>query len=317
MKAKRGLQNIQSIEAVDFAPMTPKLKGLFFNIERELEYKANENPGHRCFNQATIFLHVSTLSMYNCYATILWLGSDWEETGKRPPNALLTIPSISRTMIDILFTTVFMFDQRKFLPNYIWYAKSSYREAFEELLRYKTDFPQHEEYINFFENELEKYAAGLKEHLQATDTEISNPSELERWPTLTQVLNPKRKYAKNLTSACKKFLIWLNDWSYREISQIAHHSAWGVSKIESFLLKDSLGKEMQNRIEGDGIHRFRFGQISSALTVLLCFASEINQHYKLRHNEELLLIWQYFNKVPMIQEAWSERYEQLLSSQPS
>lgn len=314
MKAKSVPQNIQGIVRVDFAPMAPKLKGLFFNIERELEHKANENPGHRCFNQATIFLRVSTLSMYNCYATILWLGSEAEESRRRPKDALLTIPSITRTMIDVLFTTVFMFDQGRFLPNYVWYAKSSYREASEELLRYKRDFPQHEDYINFFEDELGKYALGLKEHLQATDSEISKPSQLERWPTLTQVLNPKRKYTKTPSSECTKFFVWLNDWSYREISQIAHHSAWGVSKIGSFLLKDSLGQEMQNRIDGDSIHRFRSGQISSALTVLLCFASEINQHYNLRHNEELLLIWQYFNKVPMIQEAWNERYKQLLST---
>ncbi|MHB2009230.1 MAG: hypothetical protein ACYCOX_14420 [Acidobacteriaceae bacterium] len=314
MKAKSSLQNIQSIEAVDLAPMAPKLKGLFFNIERELERKANENPGHRCSNQATIFLLVSTLSMYNCYATIVWLGSDVEETGKRPKNTILTIPSVTRTMVDILFTIVFMFDQEKFLPNYMWYAKSSYREATEELQRYKRDFPQHKDYINFFESELKEYALGLKQHLQVTDAEISNPSQLARWPTLTKVIDPRQKYAKNLSAACKEFFVWLNDWSYREISQVAHHSAWGVSKIGSFLMKDSLSKEMQNRIDGDSIHRFRFGQISSALTVLLCFASEINQHYRLGHNEELLLIWQYFNKVPMIQEAWAERYKQFLST---
>ncbi len=280
-----------------------------------MERKAKKNPGHRCFNQATIFLQVSTLSIYNCYESILWLGLDREETGKRPKNTLLTVPSITRTMIDNLFTVVFMFDQGKFLQNYLWYAKSSYREAWEELQRYKKDFPQHSDYIISFEKSLQEYAEGLKKHLQVSDAELSNPNNLPYWPTLTQAINPKNTNTSNLTADCKKFLVWLNDWSYREISQIAHHSAWGVSKIGSFLLRDTLSKKMQDQIDGDSIDRFRFGQIFNAVTALLCFATEINQHYKLNHTDVLLLIWKHLDNVPVIQEAWDVRYKQFLSTQ--
>lgn len=317
MMSDTAPKKVQGITRIDFAPIKPKLEGLFINIERELERKAKENPGHRCHNQATIFLHVSSLSIYNGYESILWLGSDKEETGKRPKNALLTIPSITRTMIDNLFTVVFMFDQEKFLPNYVWYAKSSYREGWEELQRYKKDFPQHEDYIKFFEESLQEYAEGLKQHLQVPDAELSNPSGLKYWPTLTQAIYPRNDTDYNLTPDCKKFFVWLNDWSYRDISQIAHHSAWGVTKIGSFLLRDSLSKEMQDRIGGDGIERFRFGQIFNAVTALLCFATEINQHYQLNHNADLLQIWKHLDNVPIIQEAWTVRYKQFLSPQLS
>ncbi len=312
MKAKSAPQNVQGIVTVDLAPIALKLKGLFINIERELERKAKENPGHRCFNQATVFLRVSTLSMYNSYEAILWLGSDAEETGKRPKKAMLAVPSITRTMIDNLFTVGFMFDQGQgsFLPNYVWYAKSSYRDAWEELQRYKKDFPQHDDYINFYENELKKYSAGLKKHLQVTDAEMSKPSELRYWPTITQALKPNHQ----LSPECKKFLTWLYDWSYREISQIAHHTAWGVSKIGVFLLKESLDTERPARIEGDGMERFRSGQIANAIVALLCFASEINRHYHLNHDADLLQLWKYLDKLPVIQEAWDVRYRQFLSS---
>ncbi|HET9087771.1 MAG TPA: hypothetical protein VFN53_09615, partial [Acidobacteriaceae bacterium] len=265
------------------------------------------------------FLRVSILSMYNCYEAVVWLGSDKEETGKRPQNALLTTPSIIRTMIDNLFTVVFMFDQGRFLPNYVWFAKSSYRDAWEELQRYKKDLSQHHEYIAFFEEELNKYAVGLKEHLQVTDAEISNPSQLPRWPTISQALSRRHGHFRNLNHACRTFLVWLNDWSYREVSQIAHHSAWGVSKIGAFFLKESLGKDMRDRIEGDGIERFRSGQISNALATILCFASEINQYYDLDHDDGLRDIWSYLDSqnVTVIQEAWHVRYKQLLSPQPS
>jgi hypothetical protein len=310
-------QKVQGITRVDFAPINPKLKGLFFNIERELERKAKENPGLSCFNRATVFLLVSTLSIYNCYESILWLGSDKEETGKRPKNALLTIPSITRTMIDNLFTVVFMFDQGKFLPNHVWYAKSFYREAWEELQRYKNYFPQHEDYIKFFEENLQEHAEDIKKHLQVSDAELSNPSGLKYWPTLTQAIYPRNDTDYTLTPDCKKFFVWLNDRSYRNISQIAHHSAWGVSKIGSFLLRNNLSKERQNRIDGIGIERLRSEQIFNAVTVLLCFATEINQHYQLNHNADLLQIWKYLDNVPIIQEAWDVRYKQFLSPQLS
>lgn len=318
--ANQTPQTVQGITKVDFAPILPKLKGLFINIERELERKLKENPGHRCSNQATTFLRVSTLSMYNCYESVLWLGSDTEEAGKPPRNALLTVPSITRTMIDNLFTVVFMFDQGKFLPNYVWYAKSSYREAWEELQRYKKDSPQYESYIQFFEESLQEYAEGLKQHLQVTDADISKLSHEKTsfvpWPTISQALKKNHRHRKLYarTPACEKFFVWLYDWSYRDISQIAHHSAWGVSKIGSFLLRDTLSKRMQDRIDGDAIHRFRFGQIFNAVAALLCFASEINQHYKLNHNDVLLQIWKHLDNVPVIQEAWEVRYNQFLSA---
>lgn len=307
-------QKVRGITQVDFSPILPKLKGLFFNIERELERKENENSGQSGdAEQATLFLRVSTRSMYNCYESVLWLGTNIEETGNRPKNALLTIPSITRTMIDNLFTVVFMFDQGKFLQNYTWYAKSSYREAWEELQRYKKDYPQHSDYIDFFENGLREYAKGLKEHLQATNAELSNPSGLKYWPTLTQAIHPKYTKTYNLTDPCREFLVWLNDWSYREISQIAHHTAWGVSKIGSFLLRNSLSKEMQDQIDGDAIDRFRSGQIANAVTALLCFATEINHHYKLNHNVNLLFIWRHLEQLPVLQEAWDVRYKKFLA----
>lgn len=303
------------MQIIDFGPVRRRIEGLFINIERELERKANENLGHRPLNQATTFLRVSTLSMYNSYQAVVWLGSDVEETGNRPKKALLAIPSITRTMIDNLFTVVFMFDQEQggFLQKYIWYAKSSYRDAWEELERYKKDLPQHSEYINFFEKELEKYAAGLREHLQVPKEELSDPSKLRYWPTITQVLGPKYQ----LSPECRKFLSWLYDWTYREVSQIAHHTAWGISKIGLFLLKESLNAERQARIEGDGMERFRSGHIANAIVALLCFASEINRHYRLNHNDVLLEIWQYLNDIPVIQEAWDVRYRQVLLPQPS
>ena len=306
-------QKVRGITQVDFSPIRPKLEGLFINIERELERKLKENPRHRCRNQATLFLRVSTLSMYNCYESVLWLGFDAKEAGKPPKNALLTVPSITRTMIDNLFTVVFMCHQGEFLSNYVWYAKSSYREAWEELQRYKNDFSQHADYIDLFENGLREYANGLKEHLQVTDEELLNPTNLQYWPTLTQAINPKYTKTYTLTDPCRKFLVWLNDWSYREISQIAHHSAWGVSKIGSFLLRDSLSKEMQYLIDGDAIDRFQFGHIANAVTALLCFATEVNHHYRLNHDEDLLLIWKHLEQVPVIQEAWEVRYKQFLA----
>jgi hypothetical protein len=88
--------------------------------------------GERGFEPPTfLFLRVSALGLSNYFQTICRLGLNEDKNGKRLKWVALVIPSITRTMLDWLFTIAYMLDD--FAPRPDLYHPSSYREQAEEL----------------------------------------------------------------------------------------------------------------------------------------------------------------------------------------
>lgn len=287
---------------VDFRPITPKLKGFFFNLERELGKRA-EQAASTSQAQALVFLRVSCLAVSNYFQTACWLASDKDETGKRPRWAMLAIPSIARTMLDCLFTLVYMLedlDQRSDL-----YHRSSYRETAEELQLYQQFHglkPDYREYIN-----KQKQALKLTAPIHGLSSqEVSDPQHLDYWPTPTQIV--KGKLAKR---GNRRFLRWLNDWSYRDVSQVAHQSSLGVLKTAMFLLEDTF-PDKEDLIDDVGM-RFKSMHLAIATVALLSFGSELNSHFGLGHDSDLRYIWGLLlGGIVWADEAWEMRYSKLL-----
>jgi hypothetical protein len=289
---------------VDFRPIGVKLRGFFFNLERELEKRAKLAPT-RSESKAFLFLRASALGLSNYLQTICWLGSDEDEIGKRPKWAALAIPSITRTMLDCLFTTVYMLED--FVPRSDLYHRSSYREQAEELELHKNAYgsePDYREFINLQTKNLTASASaqGL------SDREVSDPGNLQYWPTPTQLVRDKLAQPSN-----RKFLKWLDNWSYRFVSQIAHHSAIGVARTAGFLLVDMF-PDKKEQIEGETALQFRSLHVGIATTVLLCFGSELNAAFRLGYDLDLQHLWELAKGIVPAEEAWKIRYGALLGS---
>jgi hypothetical protein len=298
MGSKRKPKRTEEPRTVDFRPIGVKLKGFFFNLERELEKRAKLAPT-RGERQGFLFLRASALGLYNYFGTICWLGSDEDETGKRPKWAALAIPSITRTMLDCLFTTVYMLED--FGPRSDLYHRSSYREQAEELELHRNAYgsePDYQRFINLQTKNLTASASaqGLSER------EVLHPRHLQYWPTPTQLVRDKLAKPEN-----RRFFKWLNNWSYRYVSQIAHHSAIGVARTAGFLLVDMFPNKKE-QIEGETALQFRSLYVGIATTVLLCFGSELNAVFSLGYDLDLQHLWKLAKGIVPAEEAWEIRY---------
>ena len=304
MGSKRKPKRTRGPIRVDFRPIGVKLKGFLFNLERELEKRA-KLASTRSESQAFLFLRASALGLSNYFQTICWLGSDEDETGKRPKWAALAIPSITRTMLDCLFTTVYMLED--FVPRSDLYHRSSYREQAEELELHKNAYGSEPDYREFINLQTKNLTASASAH-GLSDREVLDPGNLQYWPTPTQLVKDKLARPSN-----RKFLKWLNNWSYRFVSQIAHHSAIGVARTAGFLLVDMF-PDKKEQIEGETALQFRSLHVGIATTVLLCFGSELNAAFRLGYDLDLQHLWELAKGIVPAEEAWKIRYGALLGS---
>jgi hypothetical protein len=304
MGSKRKPKRTPEPKRVDFRPIGVKLRGFFFNLERELEKRA-KLASTRSESQAFLFLRASALGLSNYFQTICWLGSDEDETGKRPKWAALAIPSITRTMLDCLFTTAYMLED--FVPRSDLYHRSSYREQAEELELHRSSYSSEPEYRKFINLQTKNLTASASAH-GLSDSEVLNPGNLRYWPTPTQIVRDKLAKPGN-----RKFFKWLNDWSYRYVSQIAHHSAIGVARTAGFLLVDMF-PDKKEKIEGETALQFRSLHVGIATTVLLCFGSELNAVFSLGYDPDLQHLWELAKGIAPAEEAWKIRFVALLGS---
>jgi hypothetical protein len=173
-KKRPGQIPLKPLKGFDSGLVNDKLDGFLFNVNRDLERRAEESflRGHRgmerCFSLLRVFLNFAN----NSYRAMRYLGADVPEDSKRDPKYILVVPTVSRQLVDILCTIVYMLDE--LIPRANAYQRAGYRELRDIQHLYKTSFSGESEWKDYFkviDDELGK----IVEYMKITDEEVENP----------------------------------------------------------------------------------------------------------------------------------------------
>jgi len=215
--------------------------------------------------------------LQNTFDTILVLSSDAPPHPLRREDAL-SVPPLARSMLDVLFNTVYVFDN---LPSRVpQYYKGGWREIFEEYqrlhARYQSD-PDWDQWLNGFHKMLDEKAIlyGI------TAAERANPKSLPYWPTPGQM--PKDS---SLDARRRDQLLYLNDWFYKHLSAQSHLSLPGLAMRAGALIRHD-GTELRDQ----HLDKQRSDQVLSSSLIALAFASEVEIECRFDLAQRLKYIW--------------------------
>jgi len=262
-------------------------------LDREFPKELTSIPGLQPF------LLVAILTSKNIYQGIRYLAADLPKDPTRKLEFGLIISPLGRMLADILFSIVFM---REDLRSRVeWYHRGGWRELREYYNRNRSEYgslPEWENWFKQFEDLLERQRVvfGISEE------DAANPKNLPYWPIPSRMLRDK-----GLSEKSQRFLQFLNDWLYKELSSDAHVSAAGIMRRHGQLLreKDEERKNILSKLKSDST--------LTVITLLVAICSEINDICHYGREEKLSYLWR------ILVEYWGEandlferRYKEML-----
>lgn len=154
-------------------PLDSLLVSIGNKLEREWPERWASIPG------AAILLRAISKVAENTYKTIRFICADSPPDPSRKLEYALSVPPLTRTILDSVFTVVFIFED---LPARTeWFYKSGWRELYEEHQRYQNTYGSDQKWATWL---AEKSA--LIENTKAcwgiTPEEASNPNTIKWWP---------------------------------------------------------------------------------------------------------------------------------------
>ena len=262
-------------------------------LDREFPKELNSIPGLQPF------LLVSIYTAKNTYQVIRYIGADLPKDPSRKLEFGLTISPLGRMLADILFTIIFMKEDLRSRVD--WYHKGGWRELKGYYDRHQSEYgalPEWESWFKQYEELLERQ----RKTFGISEEEATNPKKLPYWPIPGRILRNKELSDEN-----RKFLQFLNDWIYKELSADAHMSAAGMMRRHGFLLLDK-GEE-QKKI----LSKLKSDSFFTAITLLAAICTEVNDICHYGQEEKLSYLWR------ILVEYWGEakdlferRYEAML-----
>jgi hypothetical protein len=236
--------------------------------------------------------------------SIRWLSAEKPPNPARIPEYCLSVPPLNRTILDNLFTVMFVLED---LPARCeWYHKAAWREERLELDRYIAEYGHLAEW--------QEWLGKLKAHsdfgirfLGISAREVAEPSKMRSWPNAGAMsgygLSPKVPAPLG-----RVFMKYLDDWFYKDLSQQAHLGGTGLMKRASVLLPDRHDPERQAALRKNNY--FWWGQ---TITLMLALASELEDYFKFGLRERTQYLWGLTVPVIVIaKEVYDKRYAALL-----
>jgi hypothetical protein len=277
-----------------------------FKVEREWPV----NIRHLVFAQG--FLALSMRMARHTYRTVFYLCADqrlgehdwrWEYT--------LVLPAINRTIIDSIFNVIFMLEDIE--PRSAWYHKSGWREMKLEYERTLKEYGADPAWNAWLTGTAKLLDEGTRQ-FGITAIEASNPKKgIPIWPNPGQMVNFGADPA-NLPPD-RKFLGYLNDWHYRELSAQAHLSFFGMTRLGALVSRRDAPEEKREIIENKFYPQHRAVQVARTAILLLTLISELELYFSFGLSPRILEIWQVLAaSVPEAQEIFKLRYADFWST---
>jgi hypothetical protein len=288
------------LERFDYGLVAPKIAGLRFNLDRDIERRTQEAirradaDSDRCLSLLNIMLRFA----WNSYESVLYLAGDVPDDPRRKPNYVLVVPNINRQLLDMLFTLAYMLDD--FRPRSMAYQRSGFRELHEEIQTFRNTFGSDPGWKEYFKNTKSALSA-MADRFNMTPEERKRPKLIPFWKTPYQLLEEK--------SACRDFLKYLEKWLYKDTSAQAHMSFGGMFKISLFLIADLVGEDAKKQVNDRPMKVYHFTQISRTAISFLAIATEIDTFCRFGNREQINYIWTVFSGYAAeAKEMWDLRY---------
>jgi len=281
-------------------PFDVAMAALGNKIEREWPVRFASVQGAR-----ELFLLTVRVSDVTC-RSIRWLSAEKPPDPHRIPEYCLSVPPLNRTILDNLFTVMFMLED---LPGRCdWYNKAAWREERLELDRYFAEYghlPEWQEWLG----RLKAHSDFGVEFLGISAQDVAQPSQMTRWPNAGAMPNYRLSSAAPMPPG-RSFMRYLNDWFYKDLSQQAHLGGTGLMKRAAVLLFDRNDPERARALTKN-----KYFWVAQSITLTLALASEIEVHFSFGLREQLRYIWGVATPVIVVaQEVYDKRYAELFAS---
>jgi hypothetical protein len=297
----------QPVRVFNVGTISETLDGLLINVQRDLKRRVNETsltsiPMSRGF----LLMRIAVLFARQLYDSIRFLCADVETPGRRP-EYIFTVPSILRTLEEILFTIIYLSED--FLNRSEDFHKAMYRSHHEERGKYSTEHSQKPEWKSFLNNFKQSLQMGAQ-FLPLTPEEAKQPHQINRIPIGARMLEAMGKNNRPFTQ-------WLNKWFYDETSAIAHFTPLGVMKIAGYLVRDTAPEHIRKGLEEETMPKFKGFYYMMATIVVTAIASELEDQFHLNNRDQIVKIWGKIRiDFPDAEEVCTRRYDEMLGMKP-
>lgn len=264
-------------------------------VDREWPVKWRDLPG------AAVLVETLLRASENTYQTILHLCVE-EPNWPQRPEYVLSVGPLNRTLLDTLFTLVFLFENPRERSE--WYYCAGWLEMRDErdrhIERYKDD-PSWEPWLSEFSQGLDGAAENFRIPLDVREGRRRVP----RWP-----LPGMMKVDPNTAADRREYLSHLYDWHYKALSSQAHMSLPGLI-MRSNALKRVQGEEEVERVWM--LDKQRSDNAAVAIVLWLSIISEIEIEMRFGQAAKLLYVWRVLTEYfGLAQEIYDLRAGRLL-----
>jgi hypothetical protein len=280
-----------------FEALRERLDSLLTATANKLE---REFPGHiengrdlggllRCF----------VLVAQNTYMTMRYFCADKPSDPARKPAYVLSGGPLARTVLDQLFTVVFLLEDLQ--ERAAWYEKAGWRELKEFNVKAHRDYGADPSWKGYLV-EHDALVARAIGWWGVTPEEEADPKKLKYWPLPSQMI----KLAS--TDQARSYLRFLDDWFYRELSQDTHLSWPGLMRRTGFLLIARPTDQDFARLA-----KQKSDIMVTTIIMLLALLSEIELALHFTLAERLKYLWALINGINAASlEIFNTRYHALL-----
>lgn len=246
-------QYLENLPRINFSVFTDPLDQL---VQATLNKIEREWPADREAHSATgMILRMLVGVSNNTYRTMRYFCADIPSDPSRKLEYSVSAAPLARTILDALFTVVFLGENLTERPA--WFLRAGWRELHEKAARMRAQYgvlPSWTEYLQ----EFEEMVAAERARWGISDDQAANPRQVSYWPT------PAKMIPAATETETKEYLQYLNDWFYRELSQDSHLSWPGLWRRSGYFpIRPSNGRPTSYPQQGtlrcsfDGRHSTR------------------------------------------------------------
>lgn len=281
-------------------PLDSLVAALGNKIEREWPNTFSHIPGAR----ELFLLSLKTADVTS--RSIRYLCAEKPPDTNRILEYCLSVPPLNRTILDSLFTVIFVLED---LPQRCeWYHRAAWRELRLELDRYRAEYGHLAEWTAW----IDRLSAACDQGVSIfgiSPEEIAQPSKMVRWPNAGAMPSYKLG-ATSLVPPSRAFMKYLDDWFYKDLSQQAHLGGTGLMKRASALLYERSDPERERALT-----RNKYVWVGQTIGLMLALVSELEAHFHFGMRARLTYVWGL--AVPVIvvvKELYDKRYRELLAN---
>lgn len=286
----------------DFSVVGDPLNKLLLAVGNKLSREWPQRYSNVLGARELFVMHVRTSRM--TYLSALYLGADKPPDPLRLPEFCTSIPVLNRSILDSLFTIMFILEDVQ--SRIAWFWEADWRETRLELDRYIAEYGSLPEWQTWLARLTEHCDTGIA-HANLSATQAANPKALRSWPNPGSIL----RYGLSPTDplpANRTFMKYLNDYFYIDLSQQTHLGAWGMAKRAPIYLDEVQGDPDRP----EKLKKNRYAQLGQSVGLVLALASEVEAHFNFGLRQQALYVWGLAAPaIGVAEEMYNKRYQNL------